>query len=113
MAALVATVPINSGTTTTGAAVASSDTIARAIMGPRGAYLEIINAGGSVDNITISDSGSTAAGNPLAGGTIAGSVSNGASKVFFIRQEQVAPSTNLVTITNSFITSVTYKLYPV
>lgn len=113
MAALTAIIPANAGTASTGAAVASSDTVARTVMGPRGAYLDIINAGGSVDNITISDPGSTPAGNALAGGTIAGSVTNGTSKVFYLRPEQCDPSTNVVTITHSFITTVTYKLFPV
>jgi hypothetical protein len=113
MAALSAIAPSNSGTASTGAAVASSDTIAQSIMGSRGCFLDIINAGGSTDNITISDAGSTPAGNPLTGGTIAGSVGAGASKVFYVRPEQVTPATGLVTVTHSFTTTVTYKLYPV
>ena len=113
MAALAAITPTNTGVSSAGAAVAASDTIARSVMGPRGATLEIVNGGGSTDNITISDAGSTAAGNALSGGTIAGSVAAGASKVFKISHDQVTPSTELVTITHSFTTSVTYKLYPV
>lgn len=112
MAALAAITPSNTGTASTGAAVAASDTVAQSIMGPHGAYLEIINGGGSTDNITISDAGSTPAGNALSGGTIAGSVANGASKVFDLKHAQVTPSTYLITITHSFTTSVTYKLYP-
>lgn len=111
MAALTATTPANTGTATSGAAVAASDTIARSIMGPKGCYLEIINGGASPDNITISDAGVTPAGNPV--GTIAGSVANGASKIFHIKPEQVNLATGLVTVTHSFTTTVTYKLYPV
>jgi hypothetical protein len=113
MAALTVITPANTGTASTGAAVAASDTVARTVMGSRGAYLEVINGGASTDSITISDPGSTPAGNALSGGTIAGSVAAGASKVFFIRPEQVDSSTNLVTITHSYTTTVTYKLYPV
>lgn len=113
MAAMTAITPTNAGTASTGTAVAASDTIAQAIMGPNGATLEIINAGGSVDNITISDAGITPAGNALTGGTYAVSVTNGTSKVFDLSNAQVNPSTNLITITHSFTTTVTYKLYPV
>lgn len=113
MAALTAITPTNAGTASTGSAVAASDTIAQSIMGSRGCYLEIINGGGSTDNVTLSDPGSTPAGNALSGGTIAGSVGAGTAKVFYIRPEQVNPTTNLVTVTHSFTTLVTYKLYPV
>jgi hypothetical protein len=113
VAALSAIIPTNTGTASTGAAVSSSDTITQSILGPRGGTLEIINAGGSTDNITLSDNGSTPAGNQLTGNTIAGSVGAGASKVFDISTDQVNPSTGLITITHSFTTSVTYKFYPV
>lgn len=111
MAALTVTIPANAGTTTSGAAVSGSDTIARSVMGPKGVYLEIINGGGSSDSITISDAGVTPAGNAV--GTVAGSVANGASKIFHIKPEQVNLATGVVTVTHSFTTSVTYKMYPV
>ena len=114
MAALTAITPVNSGVASTGAAVSASDTIDQSILGGRGAYLEIINGGGSSDTITISDHGTTGAGNSLASNALTGlSVANGTSKVFFIKPQQVNPSTGLVTVTHSFTTSVTYKLYPV
>lgn len=113
MAALSAITPTNAGATSAGAAVAASDTIARAVMGPKGAYLEIINGNASPDSVTISDPGLTPAGNPLSGGTIAASVTNGTSKVFFIKPDQVNPATGLVTVTHSVTATVTYKLYPV
>lgn len=112
MAALTATTPTNAGVATPGAAVAASDTIAASILGARGAYLEILNGSGSTDNITISDAGSTPAGNALTGGTYAASVGATSNKVFYIRAAQVAPSTGLVTVTHSQTTTVTYKLYP-
>lgn len=114
MAAIVAIVPTNTGTASTGIGVAASDTIAQSILGPRGGTLEIINNGAGTDNITISDNGATGAGNQLTGNTIAASVANGgASKVFDISNEQVNPSTGLITITHSVTASVTYKYYPV
>lgn len=113
MAALTAIAPSNAGTASTGAAVAASDTVAQSILGSRGAFLEIINGGGSSDTVTLSDHGTTAAGNALTSNQISASVANGTSKVFYLRQEQVNPATALITITHSFTTSVTYKLYPV
>jgi len=110
MAALTATTPARTGTATSGAAVAASDTISAAILGTRGAFLEIINGGGSTDNITVSDAGSSPAGTPVT--SYAASVANGASKILFIDPRQADPSTGLVTVTHSFTTSVTYKLYP-
>lgn len=114
MAALVAITPTNAGTSSAGAAVAASDTIAQAIMGPNGATLEIINNGAGTDTITISDAGLTPAGNALTGGTYTVTVANaGASKVFDLSNAQVNPTTNLITITHTVTASVTYKLYPV
>jgi hypothetical protein len=113
MAALSAITPVNTGVASTGAAVAASDTIAQSIMGPRGATLEIINNGAGTDTITISDHGSTPAGNQLTGNTISTTLANaGASKVFKLTNEQVNPATNLITITHTVTASVTYKLYP-
>jgi hypothetical protein len=113
MGALVAITPTNGGILSTGAAVAASDTIDQGVMGANGAYLEIINGNASPDVMTISDAGSTPAGNALAGGTIVNTVTNATSEVIFIRKSQVNPTTGLVTITHSVTTTVTYKLYPV
>lgn len=113
MAALTAITPTNAGALSAGAAVAASDTISTAVMGRTGAYLEIINGNASPDSMTISDAGSTPSGNALTGGTYAGSVTNATSKIFFIRREQAAPATGLVTVTHSVTATVTYKLYPV
>src|SRR5262245_61991590 len=110
MGALSATIPANTGTLTPGASVAASDTISTAVMGPRGAYLEILNGNASPDSMTISDAGSTPAGNSP--GTIAGSVTNGTNKVFFIPRAAANPTTGLVTVTHSVTSTVTYKLYP-
>ena len=109
MAALSAVTPTNNGTTIAGATVAASDTIDQSLIGSRGALLEVINGGGSPDTVAISDSGVTPAGS--AATNPGSSVTNGTNKVFFIEPSQVNPSTGLVTVTHSFTTSVTYKLY--
>jgi hypothetical protein len=110
MAALTATTPARTGTVTSGAAVAASDTITVAQLGSLGAFLEIVNGGGSPDNMTISDATSTVTGASAASN--APSVTNGTSKVFYIHPRQADATTGLVTVTHSFTTSVTYKLYP-
>lgn len=110
MAALTAIQPVAAGVSSAGAAVAASDTISNSITGSRGAYLEIINGGGSSDTVTISDSGSTPAGNPAT--TTGVAVANGTSKIFYISPNAYNVSTGNVTVTHSFTTSVTYKLYP-
>jgi hypothetical protein len=112
MSALAAITPVRDGALSAGAAVASTDTINVNVMGPNGCFLEIINAGGSPDNVTISDAGVTPAGSPLAGGTFPQTVTNGTSRIFYIQRSQAVVATGLVTITHSFLTSVTYKLYP-
>lgn len=113
MAALAATTPTVTGAVIAGAAVAASDTIARSVVGPKGAYLKIINGNAASDTVTITDAGSTPAGNPLIGGTISKVVTNGTSQVFHVKPEQFDPATNLVTITHSVTPTVTYELVPV
>ncbi|WP_078651922.1 hypothetical protein, partial [Streptomyces xylophagus] len=111
MAAMSPTVPTAAGVAWSPAAVSSSDTISASILGSRGAYLVVINGGGSPDNVTISDSGFTPAGN--AASTSANAVANGTTEVMFISPKRVNPSTGLVTVAHSFTTSVTYVLIPV
>lgn len=111
MGALAATIPTQNGTVIAPAAVSASDTIDRSIMGPKGCYLKIINGGGSPDTVAISDASIAPSGSPA---TPPGSaVANGTSKSFHIKPEQVNPATGLVTVTNSFTTSVQYELVPV
>lgn len=111
MAALTAVVPVNAGTLAAPGSVAATDTINRSTMGPRGVLLEIINGNASPDVMTISDAGTTQAGNALASGTYAATVTNATSKVFPIAPSQCDPSTGNVTITHSVTSTVTYKLF--
>lgn len=111
MAALTAIQPVAAGVLSTGAAVSASDTISDSILGTRGAYLDITNAGASPDNVIVSDSGVTPANNPAT--TTAVVVTNGTSKVIYIAPSQLHPTNRVVTVTHSYTTTVTYKLYPV
>lgn len=110
MAALTATTPTRAGVVTSGAAVAASDTIAVALLGSTGAYLEVINGNASPDAMTISDASTTPTG--AAAAALAPSVTNATSKVFLISPRMADATTGLVTITHSVTTTVTYKLYP-
>lgn len=110
MAALNATVPTAAGVAWTPAAVSASDTISSAILGERGAFLVIVNGGGSPDNVTLSDSSLTPGGNPAT--TTANAVTNGTTEVMYVSPRRVDPATGNVTVTHSFTTSVTYVLLP-
>lgn len=111
MALLTATQPTAAGVAWTGAAVSASDTISTASLGSLGAYLVVINGGGSPDNVTVSDAGLTAAGN--AATTTAVAVTNGTTKAIYISPRAANLSTGVVTVTHSFTTSVTYVLLPI
>lgn len=110
MSALALTAPARTGTVTSGAAVASSDTISRDKLGSRGVLLEIINGNASPDVVTVSDASTTAEGAPAA--AISKSVTNATSQIFKITPAQADPTTGLVTITHTVTATVTYKMYP-
>lgn len=111
MAALTAFTPTVAGVVNAAAAVSASDTIDGSILGNGGAYLEIINGNASSDTVTITDYGTTRAGNALPSNAYSKVVTNGTSQIFWIKPEMVNPSTGLVTITHSVTATVTYKLY--
>lgn len=111
MAALTLTTPTAAGVVWSPAAVSASDTISAAQLGTQGCYLVIINGGGSSDTVTISDGGSSPAGN--AGTALTNAVTNGTTEIMYISPKTVNLSTLLTTITHSFTTSVTYVLLPV
>jgi hypothetical protein len=98
---------LDTGTIAAPQAVSATDTINVDSLGPNG-FLEIINAGGSTDNVTIVDSGLTPAGNLGIADVVA--VAAGATKKIRIRRE-LADSGAIVTINNSFTTSVTCNLW--
>jgi hypothetical protein len=111
MAALTPITPNSTGVVNAAAAVSASDTIDGSLLGNGGVYLEIINGNAAADTVTITDYGSTPAGNQLPSNQISKSVANGTSQIFWIRNSQQDPSTGLVTITHSVTATVTYKLY--
>ncbi len=109
MAALTLTVPApGTGTVVTPLTPTASDTIALAILGDAGCNLRIQTAG-TGSNITISDAGSTPAGNT----TTATAVTQSATQVrtVYISPKR-ADSSSLVTITSSSQATMTYELYP-
>lgn len=109
MATLTATVPSRLGTLSPGNGVALTDLVPASALGVNGALLEVINGGGSPDAMTISDGGSSPAGTPVA--SYPATVTNATNKMFTLSPKQADANGN-ITITHSFITSVTYKLYP-
>jgi hypothetical protein len=111
MALLTATQPTAAGVAWTPAAVSASDTISAANLGTRGAYLVVINGGGSPDNVTVADPGFSPAGN--AGTALVNAVTNGTTEVMFISPASVNSSTLVATVTHSFTTSVTCVLLPI
>ena len=109
MAALTLNTPTRPGAVVTPAAASASDTISRTVLGERGANLRIATAG-TASNVTVSDSGTTPAGNPA---TVS-AVAMGATQVktVFVSPKQVDSSTGLVTITNTSTVALTYEVYP-
>lgn len=110
MGALAATTPVRAGTTVAGAAISASDTVSAAILGTRGALLELTNGSGSTNNVTISDDSTSPTGADAT--DVATTIANGASKVFKLTPQMMNPTTRVITITNSQTATSTYKLYP-
>jgi hypothetical protein len=102
--------PTRAGVLATGAAVAASDTISKAVLGNRGVILEIINGNASPDTVTVSDASTTPTG--AAAAAISTPVPNATTFAFKVLPEQADPVTGLVTITHSVTTTVTYRMYP-
>lgn len=108
----VASVPAT-GNTPNLSAVNASDTISGSDVGDRGVILHVTNGGGGSINVTVSDPGTTPAGN-VAAGTPAGTVvavANGTGKRIYVGPRNVNPATGVATITYSGTTSVTAEAY--
>lgn len=110
MGALALTTPVRAGVVATGAAVAATDTITKAVLGTRGVLLEIINGNASSDTVTVSDATTTSTG--AAASAVSTSVTNATTFVFKILPQQADATTGLVTVTHSVTSTVTYRLYP-
>ncbi|MES2211034.1 MAG: hypothetical protein V4515_12780 [Chloroflexota bacterium] len=108
MAAITPSTVTTAGLLAASAAVSASDTISGDLVPVGGLLYRVINAGGSPDSVTVSDGGTTPAGNP--GTVTAVVVTNATTKTILITQNNINRSTNLVTVAHSFITSVTYEI---
>lgn len=111
MALLTAIQPTAAGVLWSPAAVSASDTIPASALGTRGAYLVVINGGGSSDTVTVVDASLTPSGN--AATNLTNAVANATTKVMFIPPSTMNTSTLVTTVTHSFTTSVTYVLLPI
>ncbi len=107
MALLTATTPAVGGTLAAPAAIGTSNTI-NGNLAP--CNLKVINGAGSPVNVTIVDPGHTAAGNT--GTQAAVAVANATAKWFALTTAFIDPSTNLITVTVSDATTITYELIP-
>lgn len=105
--ALLTPTAVGYGTLLVPAAVSGSDTVGAP---GGGAYiLEVINGGGSTDTVVIVDPGTTAAGNSATNPGVG--VLAGTRRHFRLDDYDVNPATQMITITHSFTTSVTYNLF--
>jgi hypothetical protein len=109
MAALVMSVPTTAGTAVTSNTATASDTITQVQLGTQGVNL-IVRTAGTINTITISDSGATPASNPALVSGVA-TVATG-TKAFYIAPGQANLGTGLVTITSTPTTALTYEVYP-
>lgn len=105
MALLTATTIGVAGTAPTLSAVNSTDTI----VADDSMWLHVNNGGGGSITVTISDGGSTPAGN--AASTTARTVGAGAAALFPLTAKTNDPTTGVTTITYSGTTSVTAKVF--
>ena len=85
-------------------AVNASDTITP----DTGLFLHVKNGGASPDNVTITDSSTTPGGSAASNPVIA--VPAGAERMILIQPAYVNPVTGVITVTHSFLTSVTSAL---
>jgi hypothetical protein len=107
MALLTATTPVIAGTLAAPAAMSTADTISGNLVG---GYLKVVNGSGGSVNFTIADPGRTAAGNT--GTQAASAIAAGAARWYPLEAAFVNSATNLINVTLSAATSVTYELLP-
>lgn len=106
MATITSQTVVAAGTTPSYGAVSASDQF---LSDPGGLIYHVKNGGGSPDTVTVTDAGSTLAGNLGTAFTV--SVPAGAERVIYMNPNLVNPSTGFITVTHSFTTSVTAALY--
>lgn len=109
MALLVAQQITKAGITPSYAAVSASDTLTADSVGM---FLHVKNAGGTADTVTFDDAGTTPGGNSPTDPTVTVPITTG-DKMIYIVPSYVNPATGLITVSHSFITSVTCALFRV
>lgn len=90
---------------TTVAATGGGDTVALASATDDRSFLQVTNGGGSPITVTLADPGATPAGNTAT--APANSVAAGATKLFPLNPALVNPSTGVISISYSAVTTVT------
>jgi hypothetical protein len=108
VALLTATNITRAGVVSNPQAVSASDTISGSLVNSR-AILEIKNGSGGSINVTFVDPGKTPAGNTGTNAAVA--IAAGVTRRFRITNAFVNSDTNLITVTFSSPTSVTWELY--
>lgn len=91
------------------AAVSASDTIRDP---SAGMFLQVKNASGTVDTVTLTDSGTTSGGSAATSPTITVPITTG-DRMIYIPPQFVAAATGLITVTHSQTASVTQALFRV
>jgi len=90
---------------TTVSAAAGGDTVALASATDDRSFLQVTNGGGSPITVTLADPGASPAGNSAT--APANSVAAGATKLFPLNPALVNPSTGLISVSYSAVTTVT------
>lgn len=110
MAALTSVSITQAGNAPAPVAVAASDTIAASMFGSLGCILRVINAGGTVDNVTITDPTLTDMGNAGTPAAVTVPITTGI-RMIFIPLTAINQTSQLATVNHSFTTTVTCELY--
>ena len=110
MTALTSVSITNLGGTPAPVNVTATDTIAATQFGSNGCILRVINQGGTVDNVTISDPSLTDLGNVGTPAVVAVPITTGI-RMIFIPTLAINQSTQVATVNHTFITTVTCELY--
>jgi hypothetical protein len=111
MALLTVSTITGAGAVTNLAAVSASDTISASDIGTRGVLLDVNNANAGTLTVTVSDPGTTDAGNPAAGAATTITLTTGTRKRIYVGPFNVNLSTGVATITYSPTSSVTAEAF--
>lgn len=110
MAVLTSTSSSQAGTAPAPAAVSASDTIAAGQFGPTGVDVRVMNAGGTVDNVTVLDPNLTIIGGTGALAAVTVPITTGI-RTIFVPLNAINQATQVATITHSFTTTVTCEVW--